>query len=83
MSAKSDVRYGEKDGTGQGARTVEEATGKWKCQEGGGQQAGVSMKVRTEAMPGRQCTADGWGCQEDGGQWASEIARGSLGDGEA
>ena len=39
------------------------------------------MKARKEAM-GRQCTADGWRCQEDGGQWASEIARGSLDDGQ-
>ena len=29
------------------------------------------------------CTAYGWRCQEDGGQWAREIARGSLGDGQA
>ena len=40
----------------------------------------MSMKARKEAM-GRQCTVDGWRRQEDGGQWASEIARGSLGNG--
>ena len=33
---------------------------------------------------GGRYTADGWRCQEDGrGQWASEIARGYLGDGQA
>ena len=47
------------------AKVLGEATGEWKCQEGGGQQAGVSMKARTEAMPGRQCTAGGWRCQKD------------------
>ena len=39
-----------------------------KCQDGGGQQAGVSMKARKEAM-GRQCTADGWRCREGGGRF--------------
>ena len=77
FSAKSGVRNEEKAGAGQGA-TVE-VPGGWRAT---GRRDRVSMKARKEGM-GRQCTADGRRCQEYGGQWASEIARGFWGDGQA